>query len=297
MKKGFTLIELVVVLMILALLTHLAVREFAKVQQSKLHQFADKQLEAVRTAVWQPQISDEPVGFLVDMGRLPIAREETNKWGRTVLTLSELWKRPPDIREFALRAATESNFVAGVSAELVDSSILIPCGWRGPYLHLPFGRDRLLDPWGNPMETPDDAGFSRLATTNGAAAVVGRAIGGVRHFGSDARPNSAVTPADEFARDGEISLIPGGMSNQLFVTVSFPDSVEGADLSLSWYMPCGGAITGAVVKTTGVGSSATFICEGLPPGVCTLVVKETSRRAVERVVVPPGGRAVQMKIH
>lgn len=292
MKRGFTLIELAVVLVILALLTHLAVREFGTVLQGKMHKLADQQLESIRSAVWQTQASDEPSGFLVDMGRLPLAQTETNTWGRTVFTLSELWKRPAGVPAFALRPAMASNLVSGVDAALADSSVLIPCGWRGPYLHLPFGRDRLLDPWGNPMETPDDAGYARLQSTNQMAVAAGAPVDAVAHWGSDARPDSSVTPPDDTARDSICPLVPGSLSNTLFTTVVFPEATTG---ELRWYMPCGGAITGAVATAT---SSSTFVCSGVAPGVCTLVVRIGSvNRLVERVVVPPGGRAVQLVVH
>ncbi|MGN0852238.1 MAG: prepilin-type N-terminal cleavage/methylation domain-containing protein [Kiritimatiellia bacterium] len=302
MKQGFSLIELVVVLTILALLTHLAVRELGGIRQDKLHQMANRQLEAIQAAVWREQPDGEPAGFLVDMGRLPVAREETNRWGEAVQTLSELWKRPAGVPEFALRPATVSNLVAGADAEsLADPSLSIPCGWRGPYLRLPFGGERLADPWGNPMETPDGAGFARLTATNGSAVVAGAVVGAVGHWGSDARPDGLVAPADAFARDAVCLLVPGAMRNTLFVTAAFSSVAEDVDVAgstVAWYMPCGGAITGAVVSAQASGATATYTCEGLPPGVCTVVVRdgENVKRAVQRVVVPPGGRAVQMRI-
>ena len=51
-KRGFTLIELVVVLAILALVTHLAVREMAHLRDNRLSQLADRQLGELRDAFW-----------------------------------------------------------------------------------------------------------------------------------------------------------------------------------------------------------------------------------------------------
>lgn len=305
LSRGFTLIELVVVLMVLALVTHLAVRELGKVQRARLGQAANAQLETVRDAVWRTAPGEEPTGFLVDLGRLPRAARATNELGRVVGTLAELWERPADVAPFAFRPAVESNLVAAVAekAALVDATVVVPCGWRGPYVRLPFGRDRLLDAWGNPLETPDDAGYARLLGVDGQAAEVGTPVARVRHFGADGRPDDAVEPPDAAARDVSVDLVPEGrLANPLVVNASFvsganPSTVDGT-ARCRWYMPCGGAITGGVATATLAGVAQTsFAFEGLPPGMCTLAVDVGgARRALERVVVPPGGRIVDVKV-
>lgn len=304
-SRGFTLIELVVVLVILSLLTHLAVREMGKVQDGRLARQAERQLEEIRAAVWQTDRGEEPTGFLVDMGRLPRAQATTNETGRTVLTLSELWRRPDDVAPFALRAASTTNLVvpAAVKSELADASVIVPCGWRGPYLRLPTGRDRLIDPWGNPFETPDDAGFVRLFLTNEVAAVAGHPVGAIRHLGADARPDDRQAPATARERDGRIDFLPaGGGTNPLAVNANFvngngPVGVSG-EVRCRWYLPCGGAITGAVEKTSLAGGSfTTFSFTGVPPGVCTLVVDVGGKACARtRVLLPPGGRSVDLKV-
>ncbi len=304
--RGFTLIELVVVLVILALLTHLAVREMGKVQASHRRRQADRQLEEVRAAVWAREPGGAASGFLMDLGRLPRAVPATNEAGRVVQTLAELWQRPAGVAPFALRTAAATNLVvpASVQTALADETVVVPCGWRGPYLRLPFGRTRLLDAWGNPFETRDDAGFVRLFTSAGEpAAQEGDAIGRVRHLGADARPDDRITPSSEAARDGVVDFLPpGGRINPLAVTAQFvngagPVGIDGT-VRCRWYMPCGGAITGDVATVTLTeGSFATFSFNGLPPGACTLVVDVGGRkRAQETVEVPPGGRTVQMKV-
>ena len=302
---GFTFIELVVVLVILSLLTHLAVRELGKASHARMRRAAERQLEEVQGAVWRMAPCGEPEGFLVDMGRLPHAVTATNESGRTVLSLAELWKRPEGVAPFELRSAAATNLVvsASVREELVDESITVPCGWRGPYLRMPFGKERLLDAWGNPMETLDDAGFARLLAENGAAVASGGEIWKVRHLGADARPDDVVTPEGEFERDCEAVLSPGRRLNSLAVTANFvnsqgPSPVSG-DVRCRWYMPCGGAITGGLEKVSLAGTSfAAFSFEGLPPGVCTLVVDVGgASRARERVTVPPGGRELNIKVY
>lgn len=305
MKGGFTLIELVVVLLILALLTHLAVRELGAVQRAKMRATAERQLEEVCEAVWRARPGEEPTGFLVDMGRLPRAVAATNASDRVAATLSELWKRPADVEPFALRAAVVSNLAAGVSREIADASVKIPCGWRGPYLRLPFGHDRLLDPWGNPFETPDDAGFARLVGTNGVAAAEGNAVLRVRQWGADGRPDDAVEPADAADRDAEVELLSEDrLANPLVVHLSFvegtaPKVVAAGEVRCRWYMPRGAQIVGGAWTNAVAAAAATAEFADLPPGVCTLVVQTGAAggaRAVERIVVPPGGRVVSWKV-
>lgn len=305
MSRGFTLIELVVVLMVLALVTHLAVRELGKVQRARLGQVANTQLETVRDAVWRMVPGEEPTGFLVDLGRLPRAARATNELGRVVGTLAELWERPLDVAPYSFRPAAESNLVvaAAEKAELVDATVIVPCGWRGPYMRLPFGKDRLLDAWGNSFETPDDAGYARLLEADDQAVEAGAPVSRVRHFGADGRPDSVVEPSDAAARDVSVDLVPEGrLANPLVVNASFvsgvnPSTVDGT-ARCRWYMPCGGAITGGVATATLAGAAQTsFAFEGLPPGVCTFAVDVGGvRRVLERVVVPPGGRILDVKV-
>lgn len=297
---------MVVVMLILALLTHLAVRETGRLQAARLQRQADRQLEEVRDAVWLRNAAGEATGFLADLGRLPRALVATNEAGLVVRTLSELWRRPADVAPFDLRPATAENLAvpAEEKAALADAAVIVPCGWRGPYLRLPFGRDRLLDPWGNPLETPDDAGFARLfVATNEPSARAAHLVGHVRHLGADARPDDQVTPATPADRDHGLDLLPpGGLANRLVVRTQFVNATGPAGLTgeavCRWYMPCGSAITGAVEKVAVSGLSyATFSFAGLPPGTCQLAVSVGgTNRALTQVEVPPGGREVQLNV-
>lgn len=304
-SPGFTLIELVVVLLILALVTHLAVRELGKVQRARSGQAANAQLETLRDAVWHAAPGEEPTGFLADLGRVPRAARATNELGRAVGTLGELWTRPADVAPFALRPAVASNLVVSAAERgtLADPSVVVPCGWRGPYVRLPFGRNRLVDAWGNPLETPDDAGFARLLGRDGRAVAVGDPVAHVRHLGADGRPDDLVEPPDAAAHDVSAELVPGGrLANPLVVNASFvagtnPGRVDGT-ARCRWYMACGGAITGGVATVALAGAARTsFAFEGLPPGMCAVAIDVGgARRALERVVVPPGGRVVDVKV-
>ena len=301
-KRGFTLVELVVVLAVLGIVTHLAVRELAHLRDGRLFRVADRQLAEIRDAVYAARPGEEPTGFLVDLGRLPRGVAETNGTDATSVSLRELWRCPAGVRPYALRPATAENLV-GPTNGLVDADVFVGCGWRGPYVRLPAGADRLVDAWGNRMENADDAGYDRLLGESDGAAVAGGPVRGVRHLGADGRLDADVPPADASRRDAEARFLPtGGETNVLAVTATFvdaagPKTVSG-DVHVRWYAPCGGAITGAVAAVDVAGGAlATCRFDAVPPGVATVVVVVGGRtRAQARIVVPPGGRTVDMKV-
>ena len=245
-RKGFTFVELVVVLAIIAILTHLAVRELSSVRDARLVKAADRQLEEIRSSVYSCVPGEEATGFLADMGRLPrLADDErVDRASRAVVTnstLSELWLMPAGAKPYAVRRATAENMVPGLEA-LANPAVYVPTGWRGPYLRIPFGKTRLLDPWGNPIEKEDDAGLARLAVSNSF-------VTAVSHFGPNAQPGG----------ERRISLVPdGGETSRIVVTSS-----SGTPAAVTWYGPASGLVTGA---TQNVSASAPAVFEGLAPG-------------------------------
>ena len=302
MKRGFTLIELVVVLAVLAVVTHLAVREMAHLRDGRLGRSADAQLESLRDAVWCARPGEEPSGFVVDMGRLPRGAATTNGADAVSVALRELWERPANVRAYAVRPATAENLV-GPTNDLVDAEVRVGCGWRGPYVRLPLGADRLTDPWGNRMENRDDAGYDRLLGADGSAATAGAPVWRIRHLGADGRLDADAGPGEAAGRDAEVAFLPdGGATNVLSISATFvngdgPAAVDGT-VQFRWYAPCGDAITGAVssVEMSG-GALAACSFGSVPPGVATLTVRVGGRTcAREHVVVPPGGRDVSMKV-
>ena len=279
-----------VVLVVIAVLTHLAVRELSHVRAAQLRKAADRQLETIRACVWSVSPSGEPEGFLSDMGRLPRLVSETNSDGTARKTLAELWRIPQGVPAYSLVPATNrAMYVAGAdSAALaaMGAGVFVPSGWRGPYLRMPFGKDRLIDPWGNPLELEDDAGFLRIAVTNGFAAAVS-------HFGSDARPDASFGPGSAEARDATVPLAPdGGVECRLVVSAEISGAAPFAgDMKWAWYGPADGLITGAV-KTVAYPAPAEFT--GLTPGV--RIVKDSVSGVARRVVVRPGDNLLQFRI-
>ena len=282
---------MVVVLVVIAILTHLAVRELSHVRAAQLHKAADRQLDSIRECVWSVSPGGEPSGFLSDIGRLPRLVSATNSDGEVVGTLSELWKRPAGMPEYALLSATNrASYVAGAdSAALaaMGSGVFVPTGWRGPYLRMPFGKDRLLDPWGNPLESRDDAGFRRVAASNGVAVAVS-------HLGSDARPDDAFPPGSSDAGDSTVPLAPdGGAESRLVVSAEVVGggTAFAGDITWAWYGPAEGLVTGAV-KRVAYPAPAEFT--GLTPGV--RIVKDSVSGVARSVTIRPGDNLVQFKI-
>jgi prepilin-type N-terminal cleavage/methylation domain-containing protein len=290
-RHGFTLLELVVVLGIIAILTHLAVRETGRWRDAQLRELSNRGLSEIREAVLGSAFERDAegvrirTGFLADMGRLPQAM--TNSEGR--LTLSELWIRPAQEAAYAVRQATVANLATNDAAE-ADSDVWVPGGWRGPYLRLPLGRTRLLDGWGNAYEVPDDAHtLVRLcAASNGVVTTVGTPIALVRHLGADGIPDSMRPPEKPEDQDMETALDDQADAT-LAVTVSVYKS-NGAPAAGTYpstvrvYRPDGSGIR--VRKATGVG---TVTVTGLTPGPGILRVECNGRKgAVRALVIQPG---------
>jgi len=147
MKRAFTLVEMVVVITIMAVLTHLAVREVAHFRDEKTFAAANRQLCEIDGAVR---------AFAADMGRLP-------------RSLDELWKLPAGaIRSRLVDAST-------VDREVPTNRVVIAAGWKGPYLKLPIGRSALYDAWGNELSTE---------VSNGVVVAVGHlGMNGLRDAG------------------------------------------------------------------------------------------------------------------
>ena len=258
-KHGFTLVELVVVLAVIAVLTHLAVRELSHLRDGKLSKAADKQLEEIRASVHSRTSGEEATGFLADMGRLPRLMND--------MTLGELWTMPTNALPYAVRQATAENLVPEL-ASLANDAVYVPTGWRGPYLRLPFGKTRLHDPWGNPVEVEDEAGLTRLTVTNGF-------ITAVAHYG----------PSAQASGERRLSLAPdGGAASRLIVSTT-----SASDISVAWYGPADGLITGA---THTVSAAVPYTFEGLTPGTRILHYNG----AAHTIDVKPGDNLISLDL-
>ena len=149
--RGFTLVELLVVLGILVVLSTVAVQSLSGVQDQAQYQATQRSLTNIEDAVLGPSNSSangfsNASGFVADMGRLPFALPVTLPDGSTlrdasnkvVLQPGELWQNNTHLPALALVQASW------------DKDISVACGWRGPYLRLGIGQSSLSDGWGNP---------------------------------------------------------------------------------------------------------------------------------------------------
>ena len=299
-REGFTLLELAVVLGIIVLLTHLAVHEAGRWRTAQLRAVSEKGLAEIKEAILGADFERDSEGarmrsgFLADMGRLPQAM--TNEQGR--LTLSELWVAPAPAERFDVRVAEASNLVSSASLEDADGEVLVPCGWRGPYLRIPFGKTRLLDGWGNGYEVPDDAHYSvRLrATGNLPLTSLGTPIALVRHLGADGVPDELQVPASHADQDAQITLDAEALAS-LTVTVSGFDSDGDAasgtyPCTVRVYAPQGRRI--AVFKETVTLAAGTghATLTGLTPGTRLMRVTCNGRKGLPRsLVLQPGANS------
>lgn len=208
-RAGFTLLELVVVLAILAIVTALAVRSLDGVQDQKRYEATQRGLEEISAAVLgspDDRAADGSRtigGFVADMGRLP------RTVGTADLTLAELWRPPAnasfiyDVRS-AVGIPTAGFTVMTVAAEDHDLQVRVPGGWRGPYVRLPIAaaseveEAKLLDGWGNPVTSPaapptaETLEIARLLESAGVpVSAVDQEIRIVRHLGSNGKANAA----------------------------------------------------------------------------------------------------------
>lgn len=137
-NEGFTLLELVIVLAILAIVTALATREVGHVQDQRRFEVTQRTLENIREAILgspndrKPDGTRMQGGFVADTGRLPG-------------DLGELWANAPT---FQVRQAVVGHMAPGYEG-MADSDILVAGGRRSPYVRLPIGTAELRDGWGN----------------------------------------------------------------------------------------------------------------------------------------------------
>jgi len=145
-RRGLTLVELLVVLTILALMATVAITSTSLIMSQGRYEATVRTLMNIEEAVRGPSGVRQPdgtllvSGFVADIGRLPIATSDDPR-----LALSELWL-PDNLPTFDIRSPDS------------DPEVLMPCGWRGPYLRLPIGAADVRDGWGNPLVLLNGAG-------------------------------------------------------------------------------------------------------------------------------------------
>ena len=164
-RRGFTLIEVVVVLAILAMIASVAVTSLEGAQDQTRYDTTKQTMENVQEAVIGPanlRAADGTAtssGFVADIGRLPKATALKNPDnsavvkadGTAAFDLLELASNPYNLAPFGMRQVAMANITTPASPTPNDEDleVFIPCGWRGPYVRLGVGQSTLKDGWGN----------------------------------------------------------------------------------------------------------------------------------------------------
>lgn len=151
-RTALTLLELLVVLVILAVVATVAVNSLQPRVESARFDQTRRLIEDIQEATigsrGSRQTDGTPLvsGFLADTGRLPRppGRTGTSSPGQE---LSELWDS-----ESSIATNFPFRFRSGPGTPVDYSQIQLPCGWRGPYLHLPMGATDVTDSWGRPLD-------------------------------------------------------------------------------------------------------------------------------------------------
>ena len=162
-RSGLTLLELLLVLVILAVVATLAVQALQpRVDMARLNQTGEILAQIEKAVEGQPLVEGQKVisqsGFVADLGRLPAALRNAAPAALRIggageqvqeaeRPLAELWDDQSRVAvDFPYR------FRPGPKTPHDMSDVQLPCGWRGPYLQLPMGKDELADAWNREFE-------------------------------------------------------------------------------------------------------------------------------------------------
>lgn len=155
--RGFTLLELVVVIALLALVANLATEHLVQITDQQRYETSRDRLERLRYAIvgddsrttnGQPDL----FGFAHDMGRPPV-------------DLVELFEEPTDCDP-----TSDGNQTCSAR---FDPAVGRTAGWRGPYIS---ARDAKQDGWGNPWQYDPDTGRIVSLGSDGALGGDGPAV-------------------------------------------------------------------------------------------------------------------------
>ena len=150
-------VELLVVLAILAVMATVAVTSTDVFLSQGRYEATTRTLTDIQEAVLGPPNARQAdgtlisTGFVADVGRSPLCITADSSGGP-----SELLVQPAGVAAFSLTQSAN------------DTDLVVPCGWRGPYLRLPPGQTSIHDGWGNPLNLFSD--------TVGDLAVAGNSI-------------------------------------------------------------------------------------------------------------------------
>ena len=170
-RRGFTLIELVLVLMILAILAGSAMSMVSTQVDQARFESTQQTLQAIDRAVLGPEHaraadgSRSVSGFVADCGRLPYS-------------LEELYIRPASVPQFF------SGKPSGVNESTnADNDVIVSGGWNGPYVQPAIGATSLPDGWASGLGLYNSEGDLAASEGLGVLRSLGRdqAVGGTNY--------------------------------------------------------------------------------------------------------------------
>lgn len=151
-RCGLTLLELVVVLVILAALSGVAVQSLEPIADQTRYEATQKTQTATQSAIIEDRLqvsgARQVTGFVTDLGRLPESLDmlfDAN--GTTTFAGGALLSSFP-FQEWAGPDASSPP----VNPTAIDCrNISLRCGWRGPYLNVENRANGVVDGWGRPF--------------------------------------------------------------------------------------------------------------------------------------------------
>lgn len=155
-KAGFSLLELVVALGILAAVTTVALRSTTGLQNQTRYQQSTRSLDEIRSAIVgapnlrQPDGSVQVTGFVADVGRAPkfLISNFDPLFDNPIGSHPPLGLNPGDPLNELLELPAGITPFAFVNST-VDPEIQIGSGWQGPYIRLGSGPKYIRDGWGH----------------------------------------------------------------------------------------------------------------------------------------------------
>ncbi len=260
---GFTLLELVIVLAILAALTTVAVRSLDGVEDQSRYDATRRSLDNIQAAVLGAANERDAdgsllvTGFVADLGRLPYAvgNDPTTQ-------LQELWRNPNNVQAFAIGAAPD------------DTAVILGTGWRGNYLRLSLSQSSLVDGWGQAYGLNTDGSGQVVTVTSSGATASGYGPGllMVNLGGSTGQPANASYATTVSGCVYQLDTTSGQLKN--------PDPNNGP-LMVCYFGP--NPNTGGILElpaTVTVSSSATVTAYSVPATI--------GPRVLRAYQLPPG---------
>jgi prepilin-type N-terminal cleavage/methylation domain-containing protein len=284
MNRGFTLVELLVVLVILAALTSVALTSVDVYEGQARYEATQRTLQNIEDAVIGPANQRDAdgslliTGFVADMGRLPRAYD----LGAVYPDLAgkqypwELWENPRDgggaeiLLPFQLRSPAD------------DAEVRVMCGWRGPYVRLGVGQTVLNDGWGNPFD---------LLAKNRSPIALGGEVAMFRSCGADF-PLLNAAPSKDYNEELYSRFVSDGIA--AYPTVSAMDSVYASlvtPMTVNVTFPGNSASLSVIVRSYGPdgnnGGLKTFATAAQPlndAGPLTFILNDPTLTIGPRVI-------------